>query len=351
MEKILFLDMNGAGANSSADISKLCRILHKRGFSPRQINALYNKAFKVGLEAIFPSKARLVSEIIAQTGAKIVWSTSWRCYEPYKSSINAARRMLTRRRMPGNALIGFTPQLKCSYPRSAEIKSYLRQNFPDKTSCRCAVLDDMPDAGFQLPSNCRFFKKAEHLGLTYSIANDIINWLNQNTDENKKVNEIAKQCRVVNNYIFFLKGPFSQWYMSEMQENGTVFNCCEQYMMYHKAKLFGDLKTANKILASSDPLEQKRLGRIVANFNERVWNAHKEKIVYQGNFLKFSQNERLKEYLLSTGNNIIVEANKYDRIWGIGMYADDKNLLRTELWGKNLLGKAIMQVRENLQVS
>jgi ribA/ribD-fused uncharacterized protein len=48
---------------------------------------------------------------------------------------------------------------------------------------------------------------------------------------------------------------------------------------------------------------------------------------------------------------IIVEANKYDPIWGIGMFSDDRNLLRTELWGQNLLGKAIMKVREELKKS
>lgn len=160
--------------------------------------------------------------------------------------------------------------------------------------------------------------------------------------------ELTKHCRIVNGYIFFLKGPFSQWYLAPMQENRIVFNCCEQYMMYHKAMLFHDKATANRILASSDPYEQKRLGRVVKNFNESLWDRNKEKIVYRGNLLKFSQNEELKQYLQSTDTLTIVEANKYDRIWGIGMFSDDRNLLRTELWGQNLLGKAIMAVRSEL---
>lgn len=159
---------------------------------------------------------------------------------------------------------------------------------------------------------------------------------------------LTKHCRIVNNYVFFLKGPFSQWWQAPMQENGISFNCCEQYMMYHKAVLFHDEVTARKILASQEPYEQKRLGRVVRNFDEHVWNQHKEKIVLQGNLLKFSQNEDLLQYLQSTGERIIVEANKYDRIWGIGMFADDKDLLRTEKWGQNLLGKAIMMVRNEL---
>lgn len=30
------------------------------------------------------------------------------------------------------------------------------------------------------------------------------------------------------------------------------------------------------------------------------------------------------------------------------MYEDDPNLMKTELWGENLLGKALMEVRENI---
>lgn len=158
--------------------------------------------------------------------------------------------------------------------------------------------------------------------------------------------ELTKHCRVVNNYVFFLKGPFSQWWKAEMVERGILFNCCEQYMMYHKAILFRDRTTAERILNSTDPYEQKRLGRVVKNFDAAVWDQHKESIVFQGNFLKFTQNPDLKLYLMSTGDKVIAEANKYDSIWGIGMFADDRNLLRTELWGENLLGKAIMKVRE-----
>ena len=103
------------------------------------------------------------------------------------------------------------------------------------------------------------------------------------------------------------------------------------------------------IVCKSPPREQKRLGRLVKNFDTGIWDACKEKIVFDGNFLKFTQNEALKQYLLSTGNSILAEANGHDRIWGIGMFCDDRNLLRTELWGENLLGKILVQVREKIR--
>ena len=159
--------------------------------------------------------------------------------------------------------------------------------------------------------------------------------------------EITEHCRILKNYIFFLNGPLCQWWKADMKEGSITFNCCEQYMMYHKAMLFKDEETATKILLTEKPREQKELGRTVKNFNEKLWSANKEKIVYNGNYLKFTQNEDLKQYLIDTNPYELVEANKYDKIWGIGMFAHDENILNTSKWGQNLLGKTLMKVRSN----
>ena len=68
------------------------------------------------------------------------------------------------------------------------------------------------------------------------------------------------------------------------------------------------------------------------------------------NMAKFSQNSRLKAILLSTEDKIIVEASPYDTIWGIGLYWEDDRVLDINKWrGQNLLGKALMEVREKLR--
>lgn len=78
-------------------------------------------------------------------------------------------------------------------------------------------------------------------------------------------------------------------------------------------------------------------------------NKLKEDIVYEGNLLKFSQNPILKKFLMETKDLIIVEASPYDKIWGIGMSEDDSDIHDELKWkGQNLLGKAIMKVREQL---
>ncbi|SHF05931.1 conserved hypothetical protein, ribA/ribD-fused [Chryseobacterium takakiae] len=94
------------------------------------------------------------------------------------------------------------------------------------------------------------------------------------------------------------------------------------------------------------------MGRKVKKFDLDIWNEHKYEIVKKGNFLKFSQNEGFKEFLLSTDNKILVEASPYDTIWGIGMLETDPNTKNPVQWnGENLLGFALMEVRDELGIS
>jgi ribA/ribD-fused uncharacterized protein len=58
----------------------------------------------------------------------------------------------------------------------------------------------------------------------------------------------------------------------------------------------------------------KKLCREVKNFDSTLWEAHAYEFVVEGNFQKFSKDEVLKNYLLSTEDNIIVEASPVDFI-------------------------------------
>jgi ribA/ribD-fused uncharacterized protein len=72
--------------------------------------------------------------------------------------------------------------------------------------------------------------------------------------------------------------------------------------------------------------------------------------VVEGNLHKFSQDENLKEFLLNTNERILVEASPMDKIWGIGLAADHPNIENPILWkGENLLGFALMEVRDELR--
>lgn len=141
----------------------------------------------------------------------------------------------------------------------------------------------------------------------------------------------------------------SQWWSCNFYENGILFCCAEQYMMYKKALLFNDFEYAQKIVQCKDAKKIKEYGRLVRNFDEKIWDDNKQSIVMQGNLLKFSQNLELKDFLLSTESKILVEASPYDKIWGIGMKKGTNSILTPQNWkGENLLGYIIMEIRDRL---
>lgn len=143
------------------------------------------------------------------------------------------------------------------------------------------------------------------------------------------------------------KSCFSQWYISDFVVDGTLYNCAEKYMMAEKARLFKDDETLEEVLKATEQGKIKALGRKIKNFNEEIWNKEKYNIVLQGNLAKFTQNEKLKEFLINTENKIIVEASPYDKVWGVGLLADDEKINNPNQWaGENLLGFALMEVRD-----
>ena len=103
-------------------------------------------------------------------------------------------------------------------------------------------------------------------------------------------------------------------------------------------------------MSANHPRVYKQLGRTVRGYNEKVWKERREEIVKTGNLNKFGQNSKLRRFLLETDDFVLVEASPYDRIWGIGMYADDPYARDPRRWkGQNLLGFALMDVRETLR--
>jgi len=149
-----------------------------------------------------------------------------------------------------------------------------------------------------------------------------------------------------NKITLFNNGVFSQWHICNFKITNINFNSAEQFMMYSKAMLFQDKNTANLILKSSLPYDQKALGRIVKNYDEGIWHLFREGIVFSGNFAKFSQNEALKTSLINTKDTIMAEASVKDKVWGIGLSEDDPRAHNIHLWkGQNLLGLTLMKVR------
>ena len=143
---------------------------------------------------------------------------------------------------------------------------------------------------------------------------------------------------------------FSQWYDCHFEVDGVQYRTAEQYMMASKARLFGDEEVLQEIMAADNPHDYKKLGRKIRGFEQEAWNARKYDIVVKGNKAKFGQNPDLKAFLLSTGEAILAEASPYDKIWGIGLDRETALKGTVEQWqGENLLGRALMEVRDWLR--
>ena len=146
------------------------------------------------------------------------------------------------------------------------------------------------------------------------------------------------------------KHVLSQWWPATFSIDDQLYPTAEHYMMAQKAKLFGDEVTYLDILSAAGPAEAKALGRRVKGFNEEVWAAHRFQIAVRGNTAKFGQNASLEDWLIGTGNVVLAEASPVDRIWGIGLAADDKRASDPQTWrGLNLLGFALMEARAALR--
>jgi ribA/ribD-fused uncharacterized protein len=145
---------------------------------------------------------------------------------------------------------------------------------------------------------------------------------------------------------------FSQWWQSAFSVQGISYATAEHWMMAEKARLFSDEVTLQKILQASTPAEAKKLGREVQHFHPEPWEDKKYEIVRIGNYHKFAQHTDLKAFLLNTGERILVEASPVDSIWGIGMAKDNPDIENPIAWkGQNLLGFALMEVRDELRTN
>lgn len=145
-------------------------------------------------------------------------------------------------------------------------------------------------------------------------------------------------------------GYLSNWYISPFTYAGKQYFSCEQYLMEQKALTFGDDEAAEKIMNSKNLSEIKRLGKQVARYNENLWKTIRPQVMRRGLRAKFQQNPQLLQELMNTGNAILAECAPRDAIWGIGIGMDDERSLDPKEWkGRNLLGRALMRVREDLR--
>jgi len=155
--------------------------------------------------------------------------------------------------------------------------------------------------------------------------------------------------------IFFWRpnepnGYLGNWYPSPFTVDGKKFVNSEHYFMWQKVMTFQP-SLERTIMRMTDPKQMKELCSKIQNYDDVKWSSLRVNIMKKGVMEKFKQNSKLKNYLLSTGNAMLVEASPYDKIWGIGMNADNalKAYHKNIPFNGNLLGKVLMDVRNELK--
>lgn len=169
--------------------------------------------------------------------------------------------------------------------------------------------------------------------------------MNHNFISNGKSDHVIK-----NGMCLFFRSWLSNWTTSPMLIDDVNYSCVEQYMMSMKARRFGDFEALHGIMNTSNPKEQKAIGRLVKNFNSELWDDISFEIVTRGTIEKYRQNPKLLIKLQQIGNVEFAEASPYDTIWGIGLSSDNPDAFDKSKWiGKNLLGLAINKAKELIE--
>lgn len=136
-----------------------------------------------------------------------------------------------------------------------------------------------------------------------------------------------------------LYGCFSNFYPCKVEFNGVIYQNSEAAWQAQKTLA----KHKQMEFASMNPSQAKRAGRSV-NLR-KDWESIKYKLMVNVLKAKFSQNKELGEILKATGNATIVEDTTgwHDNLWG------SCSCPRCDcITGQNLLGKALMEVRSEL---
>ncbi len=129
--------------------------------------------------------------------------------------------------------------------------------------------------------------------------------------------------------LFF---ELSNFYRSPFTLDGKSWQTVEHYF---QAQKFTDLNYKEQIRSASSPTEAKHLGQTRSIRIRDDWEDVKENMMYDALCAKFSQNSKLRELLMLTGEERLEEDSPKDKYWG--------------RLGKNRLGVLLMKLRRQLR--
>lgn len=128
-------------------------------------------------------------------------------------------------------------------------------------------------------------------------------------------------------------GCFSNFSKHAIEKDGKTYQTTEHYYQAMKATTEEDHEM---VRMADGPKNSKNIARKIPLRED--WESIKFDVMKDALRLKCEQHKSIKDKLLGTGTKELAEDSPYDAIWGLG--PDGK--------GKNLLGKAWMEVREEI---
>lgn len=137
----------------------------------------------------------------------------------------------------------------------------------------------------------------------------------------------------------------------ELEFNGTMYNSAHQAISAELAKAFNDQEGLQRIMLADTPNEiVYRLDNVPGEANETKWNDTTKQLLYDINIAKFNQYPELSARLLETKTAVLGAYVPDDTLIGIGISLDSVQSKNPINWtGQNLLGKALMDIREKLK--
>jgi N-glycosidase YbiA len=131
-------------------------------------------------------------------------------------------------------------------------------------------------------------------------------------------------------------GGFSNFSSHGFELDGKYWKTSEHYF---QAQKFAGTEHEEAVRLAKTPKQAATIGRDRQRPLRPDWEQVKEDVMLKGLLAKFSAHTDLRETLLGTGDEEIIEDAPNDYYWGIGKSGT----------GKNRLGKILMMVREKLR--
>lgn len=133
-------------------------------------------------------------------------------------------------------------------------------------------------------------------------------------------------------------GCFSNFSRHGFELDGRYWPTSEHYF---QAQKFAGTEHEDLIQKASTPRQAADMGRDRSRPLRSDWEEVKDDVMHRAVLRKFSVNPELREILLSTGQEEIIENAPHDYYWGCGKTGT----------GRNQLGIILMEVRRQLRNS